>query len=138
MVFLQFFAAFGFFFLAPQWLQYVHRLEPLETALWLTSLTAGIGPAARFGPQLVARFGSAPVGAWGMAQMAVAFVMFALQKDGDTSLWMFALALVVLGFGFGLAINPGTATATIEGTTARTFAARRFVSRAMPPIALAR
>lgn len=114
MVFLQFFAAFGFFFLAPQWLQYVHRLEPLETALWLTSLTAGIGPAARFGPQLVARFGSAPVGAWGMAQMAVAFVMFALQKDGDTSLWMFALALVVLGFGFGLAINPGT-TLIIDG-----------------------
>jgi predicted MFS family arabinose efflux permease len=49
-----------------------------------------------------------------MAQMAVAFVMFALQKDGDTSLWMFALALVVLGFGFGLAINPGT-TLIIDG-----------------------
>lgn len=114
MVFLQFFATFGFFFLAPQWLQYVHRLGPLETALWLTALTGGIAPAARVGPQLVIRFGSAPVGAWGMAQMAVAFVMFALLKDGDTSLWMFALALVVLGFGFGLAINPGT-TLIIDG-----------------------
>ena len=40
--------------------------------------------------------------------------LIALQKDGETSLWMFALALVVLGFGFGLAINPGT-TLIIDG-----------------------
>src|SRR5690349_21449994 len=34
-VFLQFFAAFGVFFLAPQWLQYVHGLSPLQAALAL-------------------------------------------------------------------------------------------------------
>lgn len=107
-VFLQFFAAFGFFFLAPQWLQYVHGVGALEAALWLLPLAAGIGPASAAGPALIAKLGAGRLASWGMAQMAVAFAAFALQAGGEQPLWIFAITLVVLGFGFGLAITPGT------------------------------
>lgn len=108
LVFLQFFAAFGFFFLGPQWLQYVQGLGPLEASLWLTPLALGIGPASALGPRLLDRLGPGIVAAWGMTQMAIAFLGFAWQGDGERSLVVFAVTLVVLGFGFGLAITPGT------------------------------
>lgn len=107
-VFVQFFAAFAFFFLGPQWLQYVHGLGALEASLWLLPLAAGIGPASALGPALLSRLGPGPVATWGMAQMSVAFLAFGLQSGGDQPLWVFGATLVVLGFGFGLAITPGT------------------------------
>lgn len=107
-VFVQFFAAFGFFFLGPQWLQYVHGVGALEAALWLLPLAAGIGPASAAGPALLDRLGPGRLAGWGMAQMALAFAGFALQANGESPLWVFAVTLVVLGFGFGLAITPGT------------------------------
>ena len=106
LVFLQFFAAFGFFFLAPQFLQFVQGHDALGAALRLLPLAIGIGPASTLGPKLLARFGSRWVGAFGMGQMATALVLFAQLGDGPY--WRFAVALVVLGFGFGLAITPGT------------------------------
>ena len=107
-VFLQFFAAFGFFFLAPQWLQYIHGVGALEAALWLLPLAAGIGPASAAGPALLARYGPGPLASVGMTLMAVAFGGFAMQAGGEKSLWVFAATLVLFGFGFGLAITPGT------------------------------
>jgi EmrB/QacA subfamily drug resistance transporter len=106
LVFLQFFAAFGFFFLAPQFLQFVQGHDALGAALRLLPLTLGIGPASTLGPRLLDRFGSRWVGAFGMGQMATAFVLFAQLGDGPY--WRFAATLVVFGFGFGLAITPGT------------------------------
>jgi EmrB/QacA subfamily drug resistance transporter len=106
LVFLQFFAAFGFFFLAPQFLQFVQGHDALGAALRLLPLALGIGPASNLGPKLLERFGSRWVGAFGMGQMAVAFALFAQLGDGPY--WRFAAALVVFGFGFGLAITPGT------------------------------
>ncbi len=117
LVFLQFFAAFGFFFLAPQWLQYVHALSPLQAALLLGFMAVGIGPASSLGPRLLDRFGARAVGAWGMGQMAVALLLLGLQADGDAPLWRFAAALVVFGAGFGLAVTPGT-TLIIDGLPA--------------------
>jgi EmrB/QacA subfamily drug resistance transporter len=108
-VFLQFFAAFGLFFLGPQWLQYVHRLSALQAALWLTPMALGIGPTAQAGPALLRRFGARNVAAWGMGQMAVALALLARQADGGAPLWQFAAALFVFGVGFGLALTPGTA-----------------------------
>lgn len=105
-VFLQFFAAFGFFFLAPQFLQFVQGQDALGAALRLLPLAIGIGPASTLGPRLLERFGSRWVGAFGMGQMATAFALFALLGDGPY--WRFAVTLVVFGFGFGLAITPGT------------------------------
>lgn len=108
LVFLQFFAAFGFFFLGPQWLQYVQELDALEASLWLLPLALGIGPASAAGPWLLTRLGPGVMAGWGMTQMAIAFLGFAWQGDGDQPMWVFGATLVVLGFGFGLAITPGT------------------------------
>lgn len=108
LVFLQFFAAFGFFFLAPQWLQYVHLVDALEAALWLLPLAIGIGPASAAGPALLHRLGAGRLAGAGMTLMALAFAGFALQAEGEQPLWVFAATLVGFGFGFGLAITPGT------------------------------
>ena len=107
-VFLQFFAAFGFFFLAPQWLQYVHRLDSLATALWLLPVAAGIGPASAAGPALLEKLGPGRLAGLGMALMAMATGALAAQAGGGQSLWVFAATLIGFGFGFGLAITPGT------------------------------
>lgn len=107
-VFLQFFAAFGFFFLAPQWLQYVHRLDSLETALWLLPVAVGIGPASAAGPALLEKLGPGRLAGLGMALMAMATGALAAQAGGGQALWVFAATLIVFGFGFGLAITPGT------------------------------
>jgi len=106
LVFLQFFAAFGFFYLAPQFLQFVQGHDALGAALRLLPLAVGIAPASALGPRLIARVGGRWVGAFGMGQMATAFVLFAQLGDGPY--WRFAVTLVVFGFGFGLAITPGT------------------------------
>jgi predicted MFS family arabinose efflux permease len=108
-VFLQFFAAFGLFFLGPQWLQYVHRLSALQAALWLAPMALGIGPTAQAGPALLRRFGARTVAVWGMGQMAVALSLLAGQAGGGAPLWQFAAVLFVFGVGFGLALTPGTA-----------------------------
>jgi EmrB/QacA subfamily drug resistance transporter len=123
-VFLQFFAAFGLFFLAPQWLQYVHGLSPLQAALWLAPMALGIGPTAQAAPALLRRFGARPVAAWGMGQMATALVLLAWQADDGIPLWRFGTSLFVFGVGFGLALTPGTAL-IIDGLPAdrRTLAA---------------
>jgi EmrB/QacA subfamily drug resistance transporter len=108
LIFTQFFAAFGFFFLAPQWLQYVRSLSPLESALWLLPMAVGIAPASRFGPTLLSRLGVRRVATSGMALMALCYALFAIQADGEQSMWVFAATLVVFGAAFGLAITPGT------------------------------
>lgn len=106
LVFLQFFAAFGFFFLAPQFLQFVQGHDALGAALRLLPLIGGIAPASVLGPRLLDRYGSRVLGSAGMAVMAGSFVLFGLVAEGPY--WQFAAALVVLGLGFGTAITPGT------------------------------
>jgi EmrB/QacA subfamily drug resistance transporter len=108
LIFVQFFAAFGFFFLAPQWLQYVRSLSPLESALGLLPMAVGIAPASRFGPALLSRLGVRRVATSGMALMAVCYALFAIQADGEQPMWVFAGTLVLFGAAFGLAITPGT------------------------------
>ncbi|MBM7809003.1 hypothetical protein JOD57_004840 [Geodermatophilus bullaregiensis] len=66
-VVLQFAAAFGLFFLAPQWLQYVHGQSPLHAAPWLAPMALGIAPTAQVTPVLLHRFGARAVAAWGWA-----------------------------------------------------------------------
>jgi len=108
LIFVQFFAAFGFFFLAPQWLQYVRGLSPLESAAWLLPMALGIAPASSFGPSLLSRLGARRVATSGMALMAVCYALFAVQASGEQPMWVFAATLVVFGAAFGLAITPGT------------------------------
>jgi EmrB/QacA subfamily drug resistance transporter len=106
LVFLQFFSAFGFFFLAPQFLQFVQGHDALGAALRLLPLIGGIAPASVLGPRLLGRYGSRVIGSAGMTVMAGSFVLFGVVADGPY--WQFAAALVLLGLGFGTAITPGT------------------------------
>ncbi|MGY1810298.1 MFS transporter [Blastococcus sp. SYSU D00669] len=105
-VFVQFFAAFGVFFLVPQWLQYVHGLPPLQSALALVPVGLGVGPTARLSPVLLRRVGARALAAWGLAQMATALALVAAQAGG-APLWRFEVCLVLFGTGFGLTLAPG-------------------------------
>jgi MFS family permease len=115
LVFLQFFAASGFFLLAPQFLQSVLGRSTLEAVVSLLPLTAGIAPGSALAPRLVARHGPRAVGAAGMAAMAAGFVLLAAVGTGPY--WQFGPSLALFGLGFGLAVTPGT-TFIIDGLPA--------------------
>jgi predicted MFS family arabinose efflux permease len=115
LVFLQFFAASGFFLLAPQFLQSVLGRSTLEAVLSLLPLTAGIAPGSALAPRLVARSGPRVVGAAGMGAMAAGFVLLAVVGAGPY--WQFGPSLALFGLGFGLAVTPGT-TFIIDGLPA--------------------
>lgn len=108
LVFLQFVAAYAFFLLAPQWLQFLRGQSPLEAALWFLPFLLGVGPASALAPGLVERFGPGRVGAIGMLAMAAALVGMGVLGPLDATLWWFAGCVVVFAFGFGLAATPGT------------------------------
>ncbi|MGF1662139.1 MAG: MFS transporter [Kineosporiaceae bacterium] len=106
LIFLQFFAAFGLFYLLPQFFQFVQGAEPLEAALKLLPMGLGIAPASALGPQILQRLGTRATGAGGLLLMAVAFLLFGLA--GDAPYWQLGPVIVVFGFGLGLSITPGT------------------------------
>jgi EmrB/QacA subfamily drug resistance transporter len=108
LVFLQFLAAYAFFLLAPQWLQYLEGRTPLEAALWFLPFVLGIAPASVLAPPLIGRLGPGPVGASGMLLMAAALAGMAALAPADRTLWWFGAAVVLFAFGFGLAATPGT------------------------------
>jgi len=108
LIWLQFFAAQGFFLLAPQYLQSVLTSGPLEAALSLLPLGVGIAPTAALAPRLVARWGAHVAGALGLLILTASLVALGFV-DAGAHFWQFAAALVVFGFGSGLALMPGTA-----------------------------
>jgi EmrB/QacA subfamily drug resistance transporter len=104
---LQFFAAFGFFFIVLQYLQYVAGLSPLESALAMLPMPAVLIPLARRAPRLAERFGINRVGALGLALIAAGLVVISfLGVELDYAL--FAAGLVVFAAGMGLAGTPAT------------------------------
>lgn len=71
-------------------------------------MAVGIGPASRFGPAWMQRWGAGALLATGMLLMAGCYATFAAMADGDQPLWIFAVVLAVFGLGFGMSITPGT------------------------------
>ena len=61
----QFFAAFGFFYVVIQYLQFVVGRSPLGAAFTLLPLPFVLLPTARLAPRLAARVGTNRVGAAG-------------------------------------------------------------------------
>ncbi len=105
----QFFASLGLFVLAPQYLQIVRDLAPLQAALALLVIPLGVGAGTGLAPGLLRRLGTRVVGAAGLAAMGAGFATIAaglLVADG--SLPVLAAGLLVFGLGFGAAITPGT------------------------------
>jgi EmrB/QacA subfamily drug resistance transporter len=108
---IQFFSAFGFFFICLQYLQFVTGRSPLEAALALLPLPIVLLPVARRAPLVAQRVGFNRLGPVGLVSMAVGFLV--LSRLGvDTPYWLFAVGLVFFAFGMGLAGTPATTAIT--------------------------
>ena len=107
----QFLAAFGFFFISLQYLQYVTGRSALEAAMALLPLPFVLLPTARRAPVIVARFGFHRVAPMGLVLMAVGFLILG-QLGVDSPYWHFLIGLVLFGLGMGLAGTPATTAIT--------------------------
>jgi EmrB/QacA subfamily drug resistance transporter len=103
----QFFAAFGFFFIALQYLQFVAGLSPLIAALALLPLPAVMVPLARRAPAIAQRFGLNRVGAVGLTLIAAGLGVISFVGV-DFHYWIFAAGVIVFGAGMALAGAPAT------------------------------
>ncbi|MFJ3894818.1 MFS transporter [Streptomyces sp. NPDC090083] len=108
---LQFFAFFGFIFVAMQYLQLVRGDSALIAAVSVLPMSAAMIPSARLSPRLVARRGAR--GPWTVGLLLVATGLLVLARlDAGSSYWLVVGGLVPLGAGMGLAMTPATAAIT--------------------------
>jgi EmrB/QacA subfamily drug resistance transporter len=108
---LQFFAAFGFFFVAIQYLQFVTNRTPLEAAIALLPLPFVLLPIARNAPHVAQRVGFSRLGPLGLISMAIGFGILS-QLRVDSEYWVFAVGLIFFAAGMGLAGTPATTAIT--------------------------
>jgi MFS family permease len=107
----QFFAAFGFFFIALQYLQFVVGYSPLRAAVALLPLPIVLIPLARRAPLIAQRVGFRRLGPLGLLLMACGFVVIA-QVGVEITYWLFASGLVLFAAGMALAGTPATTAIT--------------------------
>ena len=107
----QFFAAFGFFFILLQYLQFVTGRSPLAAAVALLPLPFVLLPIARNAPRVAQHVGFRRLGPMGLAFMAVAFATLS-QLETDSPYWFLLLGLVPFAIGMGLAGTPATTAIT--------------------------
>ena len=110
-IMVQFFAAFGFFFIALQYLQFVLGYSPLRAAVALLPLPLVLIPLARRAPHVAQRVGFRRIGPLGLVLMATGFVVFS-RVTADTPYWLFATGLVLFAAGMALAGTPATTAIT--------------------------
>ena len=110
-IMVQFFAAFGFFFIIIQYLQYVTNRSPLEAAVALLPLPFVLLPVARNAPRVAERVGFRRLGPVGLVSMAIGFALLS-RLDAASPYWFFAIGLVLFAFGMGLAGTPATTAIT--------------------------
>ena len=106
----QFFAAFGFLFLALPYLQLVLGFSPLEASAALVPMALVVIPLSRLSPAIAARLGTRVTGSIGLGLMATGFLVIA-TLDAGSSYWHFLAGL--LPFGAGMALSGAPATAAI-------------------------
>ena len=107
----QFFAAFGFFFIALQYLQFVIGYSPLRAAVALLPLPIVLIPLARRAPLIAQRVGFRRLAPTGLLLMACGFVVIS-QVEVQLSYWLFATGLVLFAAGMALAGTPATTAIT--------------------------
>lgn len=107
----QFFAAFGFFFIMLQYLQFVTGRSPFEAALALLPLPFVLLPIARNAPHLAERLGFRRVAPVGLLSMAAGFALLS-RLQADTPYWFLVIGLVLFAIGMGLAGTPATTAIT--------------------------
>jgi EmrB/QacA subfamily drug resistance transporter len=103
----QFFALFGFLFLALPFLQLVLGYSPLEAATALLPMAAVVIPLSRFAPKIAGRVGVRITGPIGLGLMATGLVILS-TLDGDSSYWHFLVGVIPFGAGAALAGAPAT------------------------------
>jgi EmrB/QacA subfamily drug resistance transporter len=107
----QFFAAFGFFFIALQYLQFVVGYSPLRAAVALLPLPVVLIPLARRAPFIAQRVGFGRLAPVGLVLMACGFVVIS-QIEVEMTYWLFASGLVLFAAGMALAGTPATTAIT--------------------------
>jgi EmrB/QacA subfamily drug resistance transporter len=107
----QFFAAFGFFYIVLQYLQFVVGRSPLAAAVTLLPMPFVLLPTARLAPRLADRVGTNRVGALGLLSMAIGLgTLSRLGVEFDPVLFYGGLFFFALGMG--LAGTPATTAIT--------------------------
>ncbi len=103
----QFFAAFGFFYVAIQYLQGLLGYSPLKAALSLMPMGVVIPVLSANAPRLARQFGLKLVNASGLALMAGGFVWLAMltRESGYLS---FLPGLMLFGAGMALSTAPAS------------------------------
>jgi EmrB/QacA subfamily drug resistance transporter len=107
----QFFSAFGFFFILLQYLQFVTDRSPLEAAAALLPLPFVLLPIARNAPHVAERIGFRRVTPVGLVSMAIGFGILS-QLQVDSPYWFLLIGLVFFAIGMGLAGTPATTAIT--------------------------
>ena len=103
----QFFAAFGFFFIVMQYLQFVNGFSALGAAAAMLPLPFILLPTARMAPRLADRVGFRRIGALGLTLIATGFFVISLLGP-ELVYWQFAIGLGIFALGMGLAGTPAT------------------------------
>jgi hypothetical protein len=103
----QFFAAFGFLFLALPYLQLVMGFSPLQASAALLPMALVVIPLSRVAPAIAARVGVRVAGATGLGLMATGFLVLSTLEPGS-SYWHFLAGLLPFGAGMALAGAPAT------------------------------
>jgi EmrB/QacA subfamily drug resistance transporter len=104
---IQFFATFGFLFLALPYLQLVQGYSPLHASLALLPMALVVIPLSRVSPMIAGRVGVRVAGAAGLALMATGFAILA-TLDVGSGYWQFLAGLLPFGAGMALAGAPAT------------------------------
>jgi EmrB/QacA subfamily drug resistance transporter len=107
----QFFAAFGFFFVVLQYLQFVVGRSPLQAALTLLPLPFLLLPSARLAPRLAERFGTNRVDAAGLLSIAAGLALVS-QLGVQLNQVTFYAGLALFAVGMGMAGTPATTAIT--------------------------
>jgi EmrB/QacA subfamily drug resistance transporter len=106
-VFLQFFAMFGFFFVALQFLQLVLGYSTLMAAVAMLPMTAVMIPLSVVAGTMADRFGHRLIGGAGLAISAIGLLVFTTLGP-DSGYLPFLVASLIIGVGAPLAMTPAT------------------------------
>jgi EmrB/QacA subfamily drug resistance transporter len=110
-VLVQFFASFGFFYVAIQYLQFVAGRSPLEAAVSLLPLPLIMIPLARNAPRVAQKVGFKRLAPIGLLLTATGLVIVS-QVGVELTYWHFAAGLAVFAAGMALAGTPSTTAIT--------------------------
>jgi EmrB/QacA subfamily drug resistance transporter len=110
-IFMQFFAFYGFTFVALQYLQGVRGYSPFLAALAVLPLAAAMMPVGRATQKLAVIIGSRAVAVGGLALIGTGLLLVS-QVDTSSGYWLFLAGIVPLGIGMGAATAPATTAIT--------------------------